>query len=113
MDQIIRVHKDEDGAQFRYTIYYGTNDNFESVILPMGVWNKSVIINALIRAKYSQDQVEAIINNHFLAIGEWLEAKFVGSTDPFIDSEYDGLQNWRKTCKQLADEALAIYPAID
>lgn len=111
MTKLIRVYKGESGAQFQYTIYYGSDTDFKSVLIPQGLWNKSVIINALIRSKYSQDQVEAIINNHFLNIAEWLDAKFNGSTDSFVDKEYDDFQNWRKQCKLLTDEALKLYPA--
>lgn len=111
MTKLIRVYKSEVGARFQYTIYYGTDSDFNPVLIPQGLWNKSVIVNALIRSKYSQDQVEAIINNHFLNIAEWLDAKFNGSTDSFVDKEYDDFQNWRKQCKSLADEALSLYPA--
>ena len=31
-------------------------------------WDRSGIVNELIRSVYSQDRVEAIINNHFLNI---------------------------------------------
>ena len=76
-------------------------------------WNRSKIVSELIRSKYSQDRVEAIINNHFLAIGEWLEKKLAGSTEAFVDEEYDKLQEWRQICKQWADEALAKYPPVE
>ena len=56
--------------------------------------------------------VEAIVNNHFLNIAEWLDAKFTGSTESFVDAEYDEMQNWRKVCKRFAEEALQQYPAI-
>lgn len=73
-------------------------------------WNRSEIVNALIRSIYPQDRVEAVINNHFLNISEWLDKKFDGSQEPFIDEEYDKLQEWRSVCKQWADEALVKYP---
>ena len=43
-------------------------------------------------------------------IAEWLDKKFVGSTDKFSDPDYDELQKWRATSKILADEALKQYP---
>lgn len=80
-------------------------DTFNGVLikLPLGDWSRSTVINALIRAKYSQDHVEAIINNHFLNIAEWLDQKFQGEDVVFEDAEYDELQAWRKESKMYAD----------
>lgn len=102
------------GGRPRYTLYY-TDKKGEPVmvLLPIGLWNKSSIINELIRKVYSQDHVEAIINNHFLNISEWLDKKFKGENVEFEDPEYDELQAWRKQCKVIADEALSKYPAIN
>lgn len=110
MDKLIDVSYNEimNRRQF-YIIYENGNGESISVPLPLGKLDRSTIINALIRSKYSQDMVEAIVNNHFLNIAEWLDAKFAGSTDSFVDEEYDEMQDWRKTCKRLADEALQMY----
>lgn len=113
MVKLIELYKTEYMGQPQYVMYY-QEDNGEpvKVLPPRGKWDRSVIIDSLVRSKYAQDEVEAIINNHFLNIAEWLDAKFAGSTDKFIDEEYDNMQAWRKECKFLADEALAKYPAI-
>ena len=76
----------------------------ESILvkLPTGVYDKSSIINILIREKYKQDQVEAIINNHFLNIANWLDKKFAGEDVTFEDPEYDKLQAWRADSKVYA-----------
>ena len=95
-----------------YSIDYVVNNEPGYIELFESEWNRSVIINTLIRTRYSQDRVEAIINNHFLAIGEWLEKKLAGSSEPFVDPDYDELQNWRKLCKEWANEALTKYPSI-
>lgn len=110
MDKLIDVSYNEimNRRQF-YIIYENGNGESISVPLPLGKLDRSTIINALIRSKYSQDMVEAIVNNHFLNIAEWLDAKFTGSTDSFVDEDYDKMQDWRKTCKRLADEALQMY----
>lgn len=102
------------GLKSKYVLYY-VNLKGEpiQVLLPIGVWNKSSIIDALVRSQYSQDHVEAIINNHFLNIAEWLDLKFKGEDVKFEDLEYDEFQRWRKRCKVLAEEALAQYPAIN
>lgn len=97
----------------KYDIEFETSNGEPGVVtLPAPMWSRSSIISALVRSQYSQDRVEAIINNHFLAIGEWLEKKLAGSSEPFVDPDYDELQLWRETCKQWADEALAQYPPI-
>lgn len=113
MEQLLHIQQHKYAGQSQYTIYY-LNEAGEpvTVLLPPGRWNKSVIIDRLVRSKYSQDMVEAIVNNHFLNIAEWLDAKFAGSTESFVDVEYDEMQNWRKTCKRIAEEALQQYPAI-
>ena len=108
--KIVRIYRESNGGNFRYTIYYKDCDDVSAVTLPEGLWNKSVIVNSLIRQKFSQDHVEAIVNNHFLNIGGWLDARLAGSTDKFVDIEYDELQEWRQVCKQIAVDALIQYP---
>ena len=93
--------------------YVDENINPGMVTLFHNQWNFSEIVSTLIRTKYSQNAVEAIINNHFLNIAEWLDKKFKGEVIDFKDPEYDELQEWRKICKQWAKEALEKYPPID
>lgn len=110
----IFINNRDYGLQRKYEIYY-MNIKGEPIMVPLptGVWNKGSIIDALIRSQYSQDQVEAIVNNHFLNISEWMDLKFKGEDVKFSDPEYDEFQRWRKRCKVLAEEALAQYPAIN
>ena len=96
--------------QLKYTIVYLDGNQPRDILIVQDLWNNSGIVNALIRSKYSQDRVEAIINNHFLNIAEWLDKKFKGEDVKFEDPEYDELQEWRKICKQWAKEALEKYP---
>lgn len=111
MEKLVQIQKYKFNGQDSYTIYYQKNEEEPvQVLLPAGLWSKDVIVNALIRSRYSQDSVEAIINNHFMNIAEWLDKKFEGSTDKFFDPDYDELQRWRATSKILADEALKQYP---
>lgn len=88
---------------FSIELYDDSTNSSAIIELPAGKWDRSTIINLLVRHQYSQDRVEAIINNHFLNIAEWLDKKFAGSEESFEDLEYDELQNWRKECKVLAD----------
>lgn len=68
---------------------------WDEVELPPSVWNKGAIVSALIRMRYTADDVEAIVNNVL--------------SDPFNDdrmSEYEALQRWRTECKEYASELM-------
>lgn len=110
---MIVVNKRYNNGFVEYSVEYVYNDAPGCIVLGGDLWNRSEIVNALIRSRYSQDRVEAIINNHFLNIAEWLDKKFKGEDVKFEDPEYDKLQEWRKICKQWADEALEKYPPIN
>lgn len=84
-----------DYGQYRFSICYiePYEDQYKwmSIDLPRGIWDKSTIIDLLIRMKYSSSQVEAILNNVL--------------SDPFDEqykNEYLLLQEWRKTAKEYA-----------
>lgn len=97
-----------DAGLRKYTVEVFDDETRESLIinLPEGRYDKATIVNALVRSKYTQDAVEAIINNHFINIAEWLDKKFAGSTESFSDPDYDELQAWRAESKRLADEII-------
>ena len=99
-----------DAGLRKYTVEVFDNETQESLIvnLPAGHYDRGTIINALVRVKYTQDHVEAIVNNHFLAIGAWIDAKFAGSIDTFEDPEYEALQAWRAESKELADKIISM-----
>lgn len=107
---MVSIYKEIEDGISKYFIQYDWNgvEGYET-FYPHN-WNRSVIIDKMIRNQYSQDKVEAIINNHFLNIAEWLDKKFKGKDVTFKDPDYDKLQEWRKKCKEIADEALAKYP---
>lgn len=92
--------------EFIIELFNGDTQESILVKLPRGRWDKSIVVNELIRKKYQQDHVEAIINNHFLNISEWLDKKFKGEEVSFEDPEYDELQAWRKDSKVYADMIL-------
>jgi hypothetical protein len=87
----------------KFFIELNSNDEAISIKLNDGRWDKSTVVNALIRVKYSQDQVEAIINNHFLNIADWIDKKFKGEDVAFEDSEYEEFQKWRALSKETSD----------
>ena len=107
---MVSIYKEIEDGMSKYFIQYDLDgvEGYET-FYPHN-WDRSVIINKMIRNQYSQDKVEAIVNNHFLNISEWLDKKFKGENIEFEDIEYDKLQAWRKKCKEIADEAIAKYP---
>lgn len=108
--ELINVSKYQVKGFDKYSIEGIYNNNPVILNLNSISWNNSEIVSGLIRAQYSQDRVEAIINNHFLNISEWLDKKFKGEEIEFKDPEYEELQQWRTICKEWAKEALAKYP---
>lgn len=109
----ISIYKVFESGIEKYIIQYEMDDILNYEIFYNHNWNRSIIIDKLIRSQYPQDKVEAIINNHFLNIAEWLDKKFMGEDVTFVDKDYDDLQAWRKRCKEIADEALEKYPEIN
>lgn len=94
-----------------YVIVYIDNESPIEVAIKSSNWNRNSIVNALIRSQYSQDSVEALVNNHLLLLSEWQEKLLAGeTTEKLIDPEYDRLQEWRSISKQWADELLQKYP---
>lgn len=67
--------------------------SYEYVVIKLGNWNYSGIVSAIVRSRYSQDDVEAIILN-------------VGDEEHM--AQYEELQEWRKFAKQLAKSVLRI-----
>ena len=94
-----------------YVIVYIDNGSPIEVVIKSSDWSRNNIINGLIRSRYSQDTVEALINNHLLLLAEWQEKVITGeTTEKLIDPDYDQLQDWRSISKQWADELLQKYP---
>ena len=59
------------------------------VTLPVAVWNYDVIVSALIRSRYSQSEVEAIMRN---LLGKKMDA----------ENEFEALNTWCNQCKTRA-----------
>lgn len=114
MDELLNIDRYISRGFPFYTIMYSIGDpptRSVNIEITTGTdWTRSIVIDKLVRSQYSQDHVEAIINNHFLNIAEWLDKKFKGEDVTFEDPEYDELQNWRKKCKEIADIAFDKYP---
>lgn len=64
----------------------GSND---FVTLPIAVWNYGAIVSALIRSRYSESEVEAIMRN---LLGKKMDA----------ENEFEALNTWCNQCKTRA-----------
>ena len=88
--------------QYMFEVYNEeSGDNF-MISLPAGKYDNDTVITHLIRSRYTQDQVEAIINNHFIKISEWIDSKMSGDNKEFDDPEYTEFQEWRAESKRIA-----------
>lgn len=93
-----------------------------SVTLKPGVWNKGAIIAALVRAAYSQDEMEAINNNRLSVLADLMDGLrtegLVGAIKVIVNqsaeakAEYETMQKWRATAKRWAAELLTQYPEV-
>lgn len=61
----------------------------DMVTLPVAVWNYGAIVSALIRHKYSENEVEAIMRN---LLGKKMDA----------ENEFEALNTWCNQCKTRA-----------
>lgn len=82
------------------------NGNATMVELETGVWSYKDILAALIRAKYSENDMEAIINNSLALIAS--PTAISEEKAEQRQSELQEMQEWREKCKARAKELLAI-----
>jgi hypothetical protein len=76
------------------------------VTLPVAVWNYGAIVSALIRHKYSENDVEAIVSNCIMLMRNpsWVSEE--ESNEKM--NEFNEFQKYREKCKARAKELLAI-----
>ena len=77
----------QDGRRYRYN----------TVTLPVGKFDRDTIISTLIRQKYRDDEMQAIINNYLL-----------DPEDAEAVAEFNMMQEYRRFAKTVADEFLQI-----
>lgn len=77
-----------------------------TVELETGVWNYGAIVSALMRSKYSEDDVEAIINNNIALLAMPSAVSEEDGQEKL--AEFRNMQEWRSQCKARAKELLAI-----
>ena len=93
-----------------------------NVTLKPGVWYKGAIVSALVRAAYSQDEMEAINNNRLSVLADLMDGirsegvvgaiKVIVNQSEEAKAEYETMQKWRATAKKWAAELLTQYPEL-
>ena len=89
-------------------------DGDSTVELETGVWNYGAIVSALVRAKYSADDIEAITNNNIALL---TMPSAVSSAESEEDreeklAEFRKMQEWRSKCKERARELISIGKSV-
>ena len=81
---------------------------FENNIIQMdiGVWNYGAIVSALIRQKYSESEVEAIVSNSLMLMQNPSSISEKESNEKI--NEFNEFQEYREKCKARAKELLTI-----
>lgn len=85
----------------------GSND---FVTLPIAVWNYGAIVSALIRHKYSENEVEAIVSNCIMLMQNPSSVSEEDYNEKM--NEFNEFQEYREKCKARAKELLSIGDGI-
>lgn len=78
----------------------------EFITLPTAVWNYGAIVSALIRYKYSESEVEAIVSNSIMLMQNPSSVSEEESNEKM--NEFNEFQEYREKCKVRAKELLSI-----
>lgn len=89
----------------KMTIMVGMGSE-DFITLPTAVWNYGAIVSALIRYKYSESEVEAIVSNSLLLMQNPSSVSEEDSTEKV--NEFNEFQEYREKCKARAKELLSI-----
>ena len=76
------------------------------ITLPIAVWNYGAIVSALIRYKYSESEVEAIVSNSLMLMQNSSSVSEEESNEKL--NEFNEFQECREKCKVRAKELLSI-----
>ena len=82
----------------------------ELIDLPTAVWNYGAIVSALIRHKYSENEVEAIVSNCIMLMQNPSSVSEEESNEKM--NEFNEFQEYREKCKVRAKELLSIGEEI-
>ena len=80
----------------------------DMVTLPVAVWNYGAIVSALIRYKYSESEVEAIVSNSLMLMLMQNPSSVSEEESNEKMNEFNEFQEYREKCKARAKELLAI-----
>lgn len=96
---------DYDCGRFVASVKVGMGSD-SMVTLPVAVWNYGAIVSALIRYKYSESEVEAIVSNSLMLMQNPSSVSEEESNEKM--NEFNEFQEYREKCKARAKELLAI-----
>ena len=125
-EKLLQVEVKRNLGRPEFTIKFEVVEDGETaarnVTLKPGVWNKAAIVSALVRAAYTQDEMEAINNNRLSVLADLMEGlrteglvgaiKVIVNQSAAAKAEYDTMQKWRATAKRWAAELLTQYPEV-
>lgn len=74
---------------------YECKFRYNTVTLPVGRYDRATVISAIIRQRYSDDEMQAIINNYLLD---------PNNSEAVV--EFNEMQEYRKHAKNIADQFL-------
>lgn len=89
----------------KMTIMVGMGSE-DFITLPTAVWNYGAIVSALIRHKYSESEVEAIVSNSLMLMQNPSSVSEEESNEKL--NEFNEFQEYREKCKARAKELLSI-----
>ena len=78
----------------------------EFITLPTAVWNYGAIVSALIRHKYLENEVEAVVSNSIMLMQNPSSVSEEASNEKL--NEFNEFQEYREKCKARAKELLSI-----
>lgn len=102
MDNII-VENDLGRKKMTIAVGMGSED---FITLPTAVWNYGAIVSALVRHKYSESEVEAIVSNSLLLMQNPSSISEEEVSEK--QTEFTEFQEYREKCKARAKELLAL-----
>lgn len=78
----------------------------EYITLPLATWNYGAIVSALVRRKYSADEVEAIVGNSLLLLSG--ESTVDDTEAEEKQTELAAFQSYREECKARAKALMEL-----
>lgn len=94
-----------DCGRFVVSVKVGMGSD-DMVTLPVAIWNYGAIVSALIRYKYSENEVEAIVSNCIMLMQNPSSVSEEESNEKM--NEFNEFQEYREKCKARAKELLSI-----